>query len=62
MLSIVRLFICYIPIAYLGSYLFGLHGFFFGAVVGNLLMAVISYRLFVKQFNNRDFMVKEQVS
>lgn len=62
MLSIVRLFVCYVPLAYLGSSLYGLHGFFIGALLGNLLMAFISYRLFSKQFNEDEFTAKEQLS
>jgi putative MATE family efflux protein len=61
-LSIIRLFICYVPLAYLGSYLYGLHGFFIGALLGNLVMAFISYRLFIKQFNNDELSTKEQLS
>jgi putative MATE family efflux protein len=61
-LSILRLFVCYVPLAYLGSYLFGLHGFFFGALLGNLVMAFISYRLFIQQFNTDEFIAKEQLS
>lgn len=49
MLSIVRLFVCYVPAAYLGSLWFGLEGFFIGALIGNVVMAVISYTLFNKQ-------------
>ena len=62
MLSVVRLFVCYVPLAYLGSYLYGLHGFFVGALIGNLIMAFISYRLFLKQFNDDEFIAKEQLS
>lgn len=62
MLSVVRLFVCYVPLAYLGSYLYGLRGFFVGALVGNLIMAFISYRLFSKQFNDDEFIAKEQLS
>ncbi len=51
-LSIIRLFVCYVPLAYLGSYLYGLQGFFIGALLGNVLMATISYRLFSKQFTS----------
>jgi Na+-driven multidrug efflux pump len=54
-LSIVRLFVCYVPIAYLGSHLYGLEGFFIGGVIGNLLMACISYYLFSKQFKTDAF-------
>ncbi len=57
MLSIVRLFVCYVPIAYLGSILFGLTGFFIGCVIGNLLMAFISYYLFNKQYETGLFKV-----
>lgn len=49
-LSVIRLFICYLPLAYLGSLFFGLSGLFVGAVLGNMIMAMISYRLFIKQF------------
>lgn len=58
MLSIIRLFVFYVPIAYLGSYLYGLEGFFVGAVIGNLLMAFISYYLFSKQFKTDAFTVE----
>lgn len=61
-LSIIRLFVCYVPLAYLGSYLYGLHGFFVGALMGNFVMAAISYRLFSKQFASDEFIVKEQLS
>ncbi|GLX80520.1 MATE family efflux transporter [Thalassotalea insulae] len=50
MLSIVRLFICYVPLAYIGSRLYQLEGFFIGALLGNLVMAAISYYFFSKQF------------
>jgi len=50
MLSIVRLFVCYVPLAYLGSIFYGLEGFFIGALIGNVVMAVISYHSFSKQF------------
>lgn len=51
-LSIVRLFVCYVPLAYVGSLWFGLQGFFVGALLGNVLMAMISYHLFNKQCKN----------
>lgn len=57
-LSIIRLFICYVPLAYLGSVLFGLTGFFIGAVCGNIVMSIISYRLFSQQFKHQNH-VKE---
>jgi putative MATE family efflux protein len=50
LLSIIRLFVCYVPIAYVGSLFWGLKGFFCGALIGNCLMALISYSLFNRQF------------
>jgi Na+-driven multidrug efflux pump len=50
MLSIIRLFVCYVPLAYVGSVYYGIEGFFIGGVFGNFIMAMISYRLFDKQF------------
>lgn len=52
MLSIIRLFVCYVPLAYIGSQFYGLQGLFIGALLGNVIMAMISYNLFVKQFNH----------
>jgi putative MATE family efflux protein len=57
-LSIVRLFVCYVPLAYLGSELYGIKGFFIGGVLGNMVMALISYRLFAKQFQLTEIDVK----
>jgi putative MATE family efflux protein len=45
-LSIARFFVFYVPLAWLGSQIFGLAGFFAGAVAGNLCMAAISWRRF----------------
>jgi len=45
-LSIIRFFVFYVPLAYVGSLYFGLFGFFAGAVCSNLLMAMISWRAF----------------
>ncbi|MEQ8956172.1 MAG: MATE family efflux transporter, partial [Gammaproteobacteria bacterium] len=45
-LSLARFFVFYVPLAYAGSKLFGIWGFFAGAVAGNLLMATISWRTF----------------
>ncbi len=45
-LSIARFFAFYVPLAYLGSLYFGLFGFFAGAVCGNFIMAMISWRTF----------------
>ena len=58
-LSLIRLFVCYVPLAFIGSYFYGLHGFFIGALIGNLVMATISYRLFSKQFNDDEFIMNK---
>ena len=50
-LSIVRLFVFYVPLAYIGSLYFGIEGFFVGALLGNLCMAAVSYILFTRQFS-----------
>jgi len=60
-LSVIRLFVCYLPLAYLGSLLFGLTGLFVGALVGNILMAMVSYRFFTKQFMVNKSVSLEQV-
>ena len=42
-LSIVRLFVLYVPVCALGAWLFGLYGIFGGGVVANTLMAMVSF-------------------
>ncbi|ESP91659.1 MULTISPECIES: MATE family efflux transporter [Pseudoalteromonas] len=51
-LSIVRLFVFYIPCAYIGSHIAGLTGLFIGAAIGNLFTAVSAYMWFRKTLNN----------
>ena len=45
-LSLVRFFICYIPLAWLGAQIAGIPGLFIGAMVGNLLTASLAYYWF----------------
>jgi len=59
MLSVIRLFVCYVPLAYLGSIYYGIEGFFIGGVCGNLIMGMISYCLFDKQFPHELPKIKE---
>jgi len=59
MLSVIRLFVCYVPLAYLGSIYYGIEGFFIGGVCGNLIMGMISYRLFDNQFPHELPKIKE---
>lgn len=47
-LSMARFFMFYVPLAYVGSQMYGLPGFFAGALCGNILMAAISLRTFNK--------------
>jgi putative MATE family efflux protein len=49
-MSVIRLFIFYVPFAYVGSQFGGIHGLFIGALIGNVFTAVISYRWFVSQY------------
>lgn len=51
-LSVVRLFVFYLPFAYLGSYLYGLPGLFVGAVIGNIFTAIIAYTWFIRSLPN----------
>ena len=45
-LSVARFFAFYVPLAWIGSVYLDLFGFFAGAVCGNFLMAIISWRTF----------------
>ncbi|WP_234401296.1 MATE family efflux transporter [Pseudoalteromonas sp. T1lg23B] len=45
-LSIVRLFIFYVPFAYVGSVIGDLAGLFIGAAIGNLVTATVAYQWF----------------
>ncbi|CAM5211885.1 MATE family efflux transporter [Alishewanella longhuensis] len=43
LLSLFRLFICYVPLAWLGGVLFGVVGVFVGCVIANLITASVAY-------------------
>jgi Na+-driven multidrug efflux pump len=45
-LSVIRLFVFFVPISYLGSLIYQLEGMFWGGVVANLLMASVSFLWF----------------
>ena len=45
-LSIIRLFVFFVPISWLGSFLFGLKGMFFMGIMANLLTACVAWLLF----------------
>ncbi|WP_240612723.1 MATE family efflux transporter [Alteromonas flava] len=50
-LSIIRLFVFFVPIAFIGSLLYQLEGLFWGSVIANLLMAVVSFYWFSRAIN-----------
>ena len=54
-LSLIRLFVCYVPITALGSLWYGLEGIFWACVIANILAATVSYYWFnrvIKQQKN----------
>jgi putative MATE family efflux protein len=51
MISILRLFGCYLPLIWIGSQLYGLQGIFIGAAIGNILSGLMGWFLFKKQFH-----------
>ncbi len=60
-LSLARFFVFYVPLAFLGSRIFGLPGFFAGAVTGNLLMAMISWRTFHRALHGEQESLRESM-
>lgn len=50
-ISILRLFVFYLPCLWVGAYLGELYGAFFGALVGNLLAGIAAYAIYVKTLN-----------
>ena len=48
-LSVIRLFVFYVPIAYVGSLIADLTGLFIGAAMGNLFTAVVAYLWFTHE-------------
>ena len=45
-LSVVRLFVFFVPLSYLGSYWFDLPGLYWAGVIANLLVGIISFLWF----------------
>jgi Na+-driven multidrug efflux pump len=55
-LSLIRLFVFYVPFAWAGGHLFGVVGVFFGCVIANFFTAIIAYTWFnrVSLFNLKE--------
>ena len=52
-LSIIRLFVFYVPLAWLGGQLFGVTGLFFGCVLANVMTASLAWTWFNKTVNKQ---------
>ncbi|WP_113906445.1 MATE family efflux transporter [Aliidiomarina celeris] len=48
LLSVVRLFVTFVPFAMVGNYFYGLVGLFVGGVIANILTAFFAYRWFMQ--------------
>ncbi|WP_413701854.1 MATE family efflux transporter [Psychromonas sp. KJ10-10] len=49
LISMLRLFACYLPLIWIGSELYGLLGVFIGACIGNFLSGILAWNMFLKQ-------------
>lgn len=52
-LSLIRLFVCYVPITALGSYWYGLEGIFWGCVIANVIAAAVSFYWFNRELKTQ---------
>jgi putative MATE family efflux protein len=53
LMSVLRLFVFFVPISYLGSYLFDLKGMFWAGIVANILTAAVAYIWFCRSLSKR---------
>ena len=60
-MSVIRLFIFYVPFAYIGSLYWGINGLFIGALIGNVFTALISYRWFCQTLQSLECNHQEKV-
>lgn len=58
-LSIIRLFVCYIPFTALGSHLYGLQGLFWGCVLANVMAAAVSFYWFNRELKKHNLHIPE---
>lgn len=61
-LSVIRLFVFYLPFAYLGNELAGLVGLFVGAALGNLFTAIVAYKWFIKELETLNNQLLQECS
>ncbi len=52
-MSVLRLFVFFVPISYLGSYLFDLKGMFWAGILANIITATIAYLWFCRSLAKR---------
>ncbi len=52
--SIVRMFVLYVPLAWLGAKLFQINGVFLAALIANVFVGIISYRYLLKVINRME--------
>lgn len=54
MMSLIRVLFLYVPLTYLGSWLLGINGIFYGTCFANLVVGIGAYFYFNKtfKFNN----------
>ena len=61
LLSVIRLFVFFVPFAYLGSHLAGLKGLFIGAAIGNLVTAIVAYNWFCASLNRMQSVPEQEL-
>ena len=49
-LNVLRLFVCFVPFAWLGSHFYGLKGLFYGMMLGNVFAGIIAWYWLRKDF------------
>ncbi|MBW8191546.1 MATE family efflux transporter [Neiella marina] len=60
MLSLLRFFVFFLPLAYLGGFMWGVNGLFIGAVAGNVLTAIVAWRWLNKLFKRFECMQQQE--
>lgn len=53
LLSVVRLFVMFVPLSWLGNVIAGLPGLFAGGVLANIITAILAYRWFMRETNGQ---------